>query len=203
MKLLITGFAPFGGEKTNPSWEAVQRLPDSIDGSTILKEVLPVSFAHAGAAIIDLITTKKPDIVIAVGQAGGRSGITVERIAINVNDAELADNDGLVLTDTPCLKNGTAAYFSTLPVKEIIAAIRAEGIPAFISNSAGTYVCNHVMYHALHHCAVHSLPIKAGFIHVPYIPEQVVEKNGVASMSLEKIIDALRQTIAVCIRNEG
>lgn len=200
MNVLITGFAPFGGEKTNPSWEAVQRLPDTIGAATIMKQLLPVSYALAGAAIVELITTKKPDIVIAVGQAGGRSGITVERIAININDAELADNDGLALTDTPCLKGGPTAYFSSLPVKEIIAAIRAEGIPAFISNSAGTYVCNHVMYHALHHCAAHSLPINAGFIHVPFIPEQVCEKNNTASMSLEDIIKALEITIRTCVK---
>lgn len=200
MKVLITGFAPFGGEKTNPSWEAVQRLPDAIDGNVVIKELLPVSYAHAGVVIIDLITKNKPDVVIAVGQAGGRSGITIERVAININDAELADNDGLALTDTPCLKDAPAAYFSTLPVKDIIAAIRAEKIPAFISNSAGTYVCNHVLYHALHHCAVHSLPIKTGFIHVPFLPEQVCEKNNTASMSLENIIRALEIAIHTCVK---
>ncbi len=197
----MTGFAPFGGEKTNPSWEAVKLLPDGMNDIEIVKELLPVTFADAGKLVCEAIDRHAPHCVLCVGQAGGRSGITVERVAININDADIADNAGVTLCDVPCVPNGPAAYFSTLPIKEIVSAVRFAGIPAFISNSAGTYVCNHVLYHALHHSAVHQRAVQTVFIHVPFLPEQTVDKNGIASMSLAEIVKALEIAVSVCAQS--
>ncbi|WP_175059339.1 pyroglutamyl-peptidase I [Thermococcus sp. 2319x1] len=195
MKVLVTGFEPFGGEKINPSWEAVKGLPEKIENAEIIKHQLPVSFRGVKEKLLKIIEDVKPDVVILTGQAGGRVNITVERVAINVMDARMEDNEGYKPEDEPIFEDAPAAYFATIPVKRIVKALRENKIPSMVSNSAGTYVCNTAMYTALHYIAVNGLEAKAGFIHVPYIPEQVLEKPQ-PSMSLEMI----RKAIEIAIR---
>ncbi|AHF81247.1 pyroglutamyl-peptidase I [Thermococcus paralvinellae] len=194
MKVLVTGFEPFGGEKVNPSWEAVKMLPDVIGNAEIVKYQLPVSFKKVRELLPDIISKEKPEVIILTGQAGGRVNITVERVAINVMDSTKEDNDGYKPEDEPIFEDAPVAYFSTLPIKRIIKALRENRIPAMVSNTAGTYVCNTAMFTALHYVAINKLNAKAGFIHVPYIPEQVLEKNA-PSMPLEMIKRAIEIAI--------
>lgn len=193
MKVLVTGFEPFGKEKINPSWEAVKTLPSEVDGAELVKRQLPVSFKKVRKLIPEIIESVEPDMVLLTGQAGGRFNITVERVAINVMDSTKEDNDGYTPEDEPIF-DGPAAYFATIPIKRIVNALRAKRIPAMVSNSAGTYVCNTAMYTALHHISSRGLKAKAGFIHVPYIPEQVLDKAK-PSMPLEMIREAVQLAI--------
>jgi len=195
MRVLVTGFEPFGEEKINPSWEAVKELPEKISKAEIVKHELPVSFKKVKEILPNLIDEVKPDITILTGQAGGRTNITVERVAINVMDSKKEDNDGYKPEDEPIYENAPAAYFATIPIKRVVKALQENKIPAMVSNTAGTYVCNTAMYVALHHIATNNLNAKAGFIHVPYIPEQVLEKAQ-PSMSLEMI----RKAIEIAVR---
>ncbi len=195
MKVLVTGFEPFGGENVNPSWEAVKILPDVVGNAEIVKYQLPVSFKKVRELLPEILSKEKPEVIILTGQAGGRVNITVERVAINIMDSMKEDNDGYKPKDEPIFENAPAAYFSTLPIKRIVKALRENKIPAMVSNTAGTYVCNTAMFTALHYVATNDLSAKAGFIHVPYIPEQVLEKN-VPSMSLEMI----KRAIEIAIR---
>ncbi|MCL2619581.1 MAG: pyroglutamyl-peptidase I [Defluviitaleaceae bacterium] len=190
-KILITGFEPFGGETINPSWEAVKRLPDKIGDAVVEKMSLPVVFGESADKLIAEMRAEKPGAIICVGQAGGRAGINIERIAINIDDTKSPDNKGNQPTDTPICVDGPAAYFATLPVKQIVAALKEAQIPAVVSDTAGTYVCNHVMYTVLHHATKHSPQTKVGFIHIPYLPEQALDKNNAPSMSLDYIVRAL------------
>lgn len=190
MRALVTGFEPFGKEKINPSWEAVKELPEKICKAKVVKHEIPVSFKKVKEILPDLIDEVKPDIIILTGQAGGRTNITVERVAINVMDSKKEDNDGYKPEDVPVYENAPAAYFATIPIKRIVRALQSNKIPAMVSNTAGTYVCNTAMYVSLHHIATNDLNTKAGFIHVPYIPEQVLEKTQ-PSMSLEMIRKAM------------
>jgi len=201
MRVLVTGFEPFGGEKINPSWEAVKGLPEEIEGAEIVKRQLPVSFKKVREMLPALIDDVKPDIVILTGQAGGRANITVERVAINVMDARMEDNEGYKPEDEPIFENAPAAYFATIPIKRIVKALRENRIPAMVSNTAGTYVCNTAMYTALHYISSNGLKAKAGFIHVPYIPEQVLEKPQ-PSMSLEMIRKAIEIAIKESIKDQ-
>ncbi|NJE11935.1 pyroglutamyl-peptidase I [Thermococcus sp. LS2] len=194
MKVLVTGFEPFGGENVNPSWEAVKMLPDVIGNAEIVKYQLPVSFKKVRELLPEIISKEKPEVIILTGQAGGRVNITVERVAINVMDSTKEDNDGYKPEDEPIFEDAPAAYFSTLPIKRIVKALRENKIPAMVSNTAGTYVCNTAMFTALHYVAINKLNAKAGFIHVPYIPEQVLEKNA-PSMPLEMIKRAIEIAI--------
>lgn len=196
MKLLITGFEPFGGESVNPSFEAISRLPDKIGDVEILKARLPVSFIRSGTTLETLIMDFRPDTVICVGQAGGYAGIALERVAINLRDAVIPDNDGMKPVDEPVVPGGPAAYFSSLPVKGMVVALKQNGIPAFVSHSAGTYVCNNVMYTLLHSIQAKSLPIRGGFIHVPYSMEQAATKpSGTPSMALSQMTRALELVV--------
>ena len=196
MKIIVTGFDPFGGEPINPSWEAVKRLDGEIHGHTIIKIQLPTVFGAAGEILTKAIRAHRPHQVICVGQAGGRRGITVERIAVNLRDAKTPDNAGNRPQDEPIRPEGETAYFATLPIKAIVEEIQKNGISAAVSNSAGTYVCNDVMYTALHLAAREFPAMKCGFIHVPYVPEQVSEKpEGTPSMTMDDIVRAL--TLAV------
>ncbi len=199
MKVLVTGFEPFGGEEINPSWEAVSGLPDEIEGAGIIKRQLPVTFNGVRKVLPRLIVGGKPDIVILTGQAGGRSNITVERVAINVMDSTMPDNEGFASEDEPVFEGAPAAYFSTLPIKAIVAALRGEKIPAGVSNTAGTYVCNAAMFTALHTIAVAGMETKAGFIHVPFSHEQALEKPR-PSMAVETIRTALEVAIRTSLR---
>ena len=192
MKILITAFDPFGGETINPALNAVMRLPDEIDGIHIIKRELPTVFGKSVDILYAALEKEKPDAVISVGQAGGRPAITIERIAINIDDAHIPDNEGIQITDTPIIEDGPAAYFTTLPIKAIINDLHQAGIPAAISNTAGTFVCNHVMYSALHYAALNQPELKAGFIHIPYEPRQTVDKPEKPSMSLNDVVDGLK-----------
>lgn len=183
-KILITGFAPFGGEEVNPSWLAVQQLPTEIAGFTLYKLELPTVFAEAAQQVLAEAARIEPDYVISVGQAGGRDAVTPERITVNIRDARIPDNAGNQPHGEFVAPGGPAAYFSTLPVEAMAQAIRDAGIPATVSNSAGAYVCNDVMYSLLH--AFAGSRVKCGFIHVPYIPAQ-----GSPSLPLEKTVAAL------------
>ena len=195
MKILLTAFTPFDGESINPALEAMKLLPDKIGQLEVLKLEVPTVFGKSARLVLESIEQEKPDYVLSIGQAGGRAEITPERIAINIDDAGIPDNEGNQPTDRPIYPDGENAYFSTLPVKAIVEAIKREGIPASISNSAGTYVCNHLMYSVLYSIKKNALPIKAGFIHVPYIPEQTVNKKDKASLSLEEIVRGLEAAL--------
>ena len=196
MKLLTTGFAPFGGERINPAWEAVRRLPDRMGESELIKAEMPTSFAGCAAALEEACRLWRPDGVLCVGQAGGRACVTVERVAINLAEASIPDNDGAKPVDQPLVPGGPAAYFATLPVKAMVRRVREAGIPCQLSYTAGTYVCNCLMYRALHLAAEVYPGMRAGFIHVPYALRQAADKPGsTPSMSLEAITAALAAAI--------
>jgi len=197
MKILVTAFEPFGGENINPAQVAVMQLPDELNGVTIVKKVLPTVFDKSVELLCEMLADEQPDAVISIGQAGGRAGITVERVAINIDDARMPDNDGNTREDRPIKPGGPAAYFSTLPVKAIVAALKESGIPAAVSDSAGTFVCNHVMYAALHYAATNQPGLLAGFVHIPYLPSQTVEKPNMPSMSEENVLAGLKAIISV------
>ena len=188
-KLLITGFEPFGGESINPSWEAVRRLPSEIGGYTLTKLLLPVVFGAAAEKAIKEATALQPNVVLCIGQAGGRNAITPEMIGINLRHASIPDNDGQQPLDEPILPQGDCAFFSTLPVRSISEKIQAEGIPSRVSYSAGAYVCNDLLYTLLAH--FHGSETKVGFLHIPYSTEQ----NKEPSMDLNNIVKGL--TIAI------
>ena len=200
MTILVTGFDPFGGESINPAWEAVKRLPDVLLEQPVIKLEVPTIFGESGTVLQEAILTHQPDLVIAVGQAGGRNGITVERVAINLDDARIPDNAGNQPLDEVIQATGEAAYFSSLPIKAMVAAIRQVGLPASVSNSAGTFVCNHLMYQALF--ATNGTFARAGFIHVPFIPSQTVAKTA-PSMNLTDIVKGLTTAIEAAIIHES
>ncbi len=197
MKVLITAFEPFGGQKVNSALEVMKALPDCLGKLRILKQELPTVFYKSIQTAWRAIEQSKPDVVISLGQAGGRSCISIERIAINIDDTEMADNEGNKPIDRPIFEDGENAYFSTLPIKEMVEAIKAAKIPAEISNSAGTYVCNHLMYGILYKINKERLNIGAGFMHLPFIPEQVVEQPGRPSMSLNDIVRGVKAACRV------
>mgnify|MGYP005752020565 FL=1 len=200
MKVLVTGFDPFGGEKVNPAYEAVKLLPDTIAGAEIIKIEIPTVFTRSADVLEEAIRKYQPDMVLDVGQAGGRSCMTVEKVAINLKEARIPDNDGEQPFDEPIREDGDTAYFSTLPVKAMVENMRAHGIPAHISYTAGTYVCNCIMYHALYLAAKKYPGIRAGFIHVPYESGQVVDKaNGTPFMALEMIAKGLEYSIEAAV----
>ena len=191
MKVLITGFDPFGGESINPAWEAVKAMKDSIDGIEVIKLQIPTVFKKSAEKLFAGIEEHKPDAVICIGQAGGRYDMSVERIAINMDDGRIPDNEGYQPIDTPVYEDGENAYFATLPIKGIVEEIKSAKIPASVSNTAGTYVCNHIMYSLLYYISKNNLNIKGGFIHVPYITEQVVDKKNMPYMEVTTITKAL------------
>ena len=187
-KLLITGFDPFGGETVNPAWEAVKKLPDRITDYTLYKLEIPTVFGLAAETVLAKAAQTQPDLILCIGQAGGRAAVTPERIAVNIRDARIPDNAGNQPGGEQIAPDGPAAYFTTVPVKEMAAAIENAGIAATVSNSAGAFVCNDTLYSLLHHYA--HTDVKVGFIHVPYLPEQ-----GQPNMELEVITKALEAAI--------
>lgn len=189
-KLLITGFEPFGGEKINPSWEAVKLLPDEIGNFSLTKIEVPVVFGKAADTVIEKAEEINADAVICVGQAGGRTGVTPEMVAVNLRFASIPDNEGKQPKDVPVIEDGENAYFSTLPVRKMTAAVSEAEITSSVSYSAGTYVCNDLIYSVLHRFK--NTGTKACFIHVPFIPEQTTDKP---SMELETIAKALEIAI--------
>jgi len=198
-KILVTCFDPFGGATVNPSQMAVTKLPDEIAGAKILKQVIPTVFNKSIDTLYEILKAEAPDAVICVGQAGGRPNITVERIAINIDDARIPDNEGHQLIDTPVVEDGPSAYFATLPIKAMVKNCNDIGIPAAISNTAGTFVCNHLMYAACHYAAVTQPKLKAGFVHIPFLPEQTTDKPTMPSMSCTDIITGLTSLIKTTI----
>lgn len=199
-RVLLTGFEPFGGEAVNPAARAVSKLAGkSIDGYEIIARVIPTVFGKSAQAVQDAIGEFEPEVVISVGQAGGTHSIRVERLALNLDDASIPDNEGNQPRDSAIVPDGPVAYWSTLPVRAIVETLTGNMIPAYISYSAGTYVCNHVFYATSHFVAANKLPIKVGFIHVPYLPEQVVRKPHAPSMSEEMIVQALEIAVAVSV----
>ena len=191
MKIIVTGFDPFGGETINPSIECVKALPE-IEGVELIRLELPTVFKESAIRLNEVINDVKPDAVLSVGQAGGRAGITMERIAINVDDARIPDNISQQPIDEAIQSEGEAAYFTTLPIKRIVKALREAGISAEVSNTAGTFVCNHIMYQALFAATKANKPFKAGFMHIPFIPEQTTDKP---SLPLEESTRALQIAI--------
>ena len=203
MKILVTGFDPFGGEKVNPAYEAVQLLPDKISSSDIVKIEIPTAFSKSALVVEEAIKKYNPDVVLNIGQAGGRSSITVEKVAINLAEARIPDNEGEQPIDKKLQQDGETAYFATIPVKAMVKNIRDHGIPANISYTAGTYVCNSIMYNVLYMIHKRYTNIRAGFIHVPFSTKQVVDKpEGTASMSVETIVKALEYAIEVIVENK-
>ena len=202
MKLLLTAFSPFGGEKINPSLEAVKLVKDKIFETDIIKLEVPTVFGKSIKIVADVIEKEKPDYVLCIGQAGGRYGITPERVAINIDDARIPDNEGNQPIDIPVFADGEPAYFSNLPVKAMVEAIKEEGLISSLSNSAGTYVCNHLMYGVLYHINKIYKGMKGGFIHVPYIPEQTTDKPDKPSMPLKDIVRGLEAAIRAIAENK-
>ena len=210
--VLVTGFEPFGGEKSNPSWEVCTRLPREIDGLRVETCRIPCEFRHAIEVVAAAIERHQPALVVCLGQAGGRAHLSVERVAINVDDARIPDNAGERPIDEPIAVSGPPAYFATLPVKAMAAAMRAAGVPAQVSNTAGTYVCNHLMYGVLHYLAAGdsaqldaggalSPRVRAGFIHVPYSEEQVLDKTAIPAMAVTTMARGIEAAIAAAHRN--
>ena len=198
MRILVTAFDPFGGETINPARAAAAALPDQIGGAEISKLWVPTVFGEAGAAATAAMDRLRPDAVISLGQAGGRKAVTPERIAINLMDAKAPDNAGHQPHEQPIEPVGPDGCFSTLPVKAMAAAIRGTGLPGEVSNSAGTFVCNDLMYRVLRHAARTMPDTRCGFIHVPYLPEQAAEKGpDTPSMRLEDMVRALTAALEV------
>ncbi|MCD7880262.1 MAG: pyroglutamyl-peptidase I [Clostridiales bacterium] len=188
MNLLVTGFEPFGGEAVNPSWEAVRRLPAHIDGVTVTSVQLPTAFQRGEQALLRALEDCRPERVLCVGLAGGRKGFTLERVGINLRDARIPDNDGFQPEDRPVRPDGPAACFATLPVKEMVQGLNRAGIPAAVSYTAGTYVCNDILYTLLDWQAREMPESRGGFLHLPYTLGQAAEKGeNVPGMALEEM----------------
>ena len=196
-KILITGFEPFGGETINPSQAIAQNLHGTeIGGHEVVGVLLPGVFGAANRELSRQLRAIRPSLVVCLGQAGGRAAITPERVAINVDDARIPDNAGAQPVDRPVVQGGPAAYFSTLPLKAIVAGLRADGVPAEVSQTAGTFVCNHVFYGLMH--ALRRRPgVRGGFIHVPFLPEQA--KKGQASLALDTMVAAIARVTEIAL----
>lgn len=206
-KVLITGFDAFGNTPVNPAQEAVKALDGTtLDGAKIIGRVVPSIFYKSIEVVKDAIEEIEPDIVIMLGEYGGRSVLTVERIAHNLNDSsryKLADNDGVILQGEPTIPDGPAAYYTNLPIRAIVKAMRESGIPSDISDTLGTNICNHLMYGILHYVAVNKLSVQAGWIHLPHLPSvAAMEENlGKPSMSLETSVAGIEAGIKATLEN--
>lgn len=201
MKILLTAFEPFGGETLNPAQEAVALVKDNIAGAEIVKIDVPVVFNKAGEVVYAAMKKEKPDVVFCIGQAGGRFGCTPERIAINLQDARIPDNDNQQPFDVPCFKDGPIAYFTSLPVKKMVEAIKQAGVPSSVSYTAGTYVCNDLMYSVLYHIDKEFNGVRGGFMHVPYLHEQVMAKPNTTSLSKQDVVKAIEAAITAIVNN--
>ncbi len=199
MKVLVTGFDPFGGEKLNPALEAIKSLPSEIQGAEVRWLEVPTVFYKSAKILEEEIRIYQPDIVLCIGQAGGRKGLTPERVAINQDDARIQDNEGNQPIDRPIQLDGPPAYFSSLPIKAMVQAIKEEGLPASVSNTAGTFVCNHLMYQVLYLVEKEFPTIKAGFMHIPYMMEQVIDKPNTPAMDLVDIVRGIEAAIRATI----
>lgn len=193
-RILITGFEPFGNNKMNSSEIVLKNLPD-FNFVELYKELLPVSFSRSVKTVIQLLNDIKPDIVISLGQAGSRNSVDIERIAINIDDCRNPDNDGVMFKDTKIIENGPDALFSTLPVRNMADAVVACNIPSKVSNSAGTFVCNHLLYSILYYIKENHLSVKAGFVHLPCLTEPQSDNLEVQSFSLDDLLKAVEVII--------
>lgn len=199
MKILLTGFDPFGGESINPALEAVKLVKAPI-GAELVRLEVPTVFGRSVATVLEAVRLHRPDAVVCVGQAAGRGEITPERVAINIADASIPDNEGNQPCDAPIIPEGENAFFSTLPVKAMAEAIRAAGLPASVSNTAGTFVCNQLMYGLLYHISREFPGMRGGFIHVPCIPEQAARmEKPVPSLPLPEIVRGLEAALSVLV----
>lgn len=203
MKILVTGFDPFGEDKINPAIESVKKLPDEIKGVKIIKLEIPTVYMKSLEKIDEAIKEYNPDVILSIGQAGGRPDITVERVGINVDDYRIKDNEGNQPIDTKIYDDGENAYFSNLPIKAIVENIRKNNIPASISNTAGTFVCNHVLYGVQYLLDKKYPNKKSGFIHIPFLPEQVINRPNTPSMSISTIVKALTLALEAIIENDS
>jgi pyroglutamyl-peptidase len=201
INVLLTGFDPFELETVNPSWDAVRALDGwKVGRATVHARQVPCVFGEAIDVLARAMDELQPQLVLCIGQAGGRAEFTPERIAINIDDARTADNKGREPIDVPVVPGAPAAYFSTLPIKAMVRDLRAAGVPASVSNSAGTFVCNHIFYGLMHRIATHPVPgQRGGFIHIPYLPEQAARFPGAPSMSLETMVKALRIAVTTAL----
>lgn len=189
--VLLTGFEPFGNSSLNPSGEIVK----AIKADNIVSAILPVVFGESALLLKGLIDQHKPDVVLCLGQAEGRHAMTPERIAINIDDARMADNSGALVSERAVIEGGPDAYFSTLPVKEMVNAMKAAGVPAVISYSAGTFVCNHIFYALQHH--LKGSGVKSGFTHVPLMDQQRIEFTGLPTMPLAQMVAGVEAGLRV------
>ena len=190
-KLLITGFDPFGGQTVNPAWEAVKLLPEEIGDYTLHKLQIPTVFGLGAQTVLEKAAVVEPDLILCIGQAGGRSAVTPERIAVNIRDAKIPDNSGKRPVGEFVSAEGPAAYFATVDVLKMACRAEERGLPATVSNSAGAFVCNDVLYTLLHR--YHGTQTRVGFIHVPWLPEQ-----GTPSLPLEQTVSTLIAMIESC-----
>jgi pyroglutamyl-peptidase len=197
MKALVTGFEPFDGDRVNPSFEVLARLPLRWGMLDIAPVALPVAYSGALPTLRQAIAASVPDIVLCTGLAGGRAELSLERVAINVDDARIPDNEGDQPIDRPVVGGAPAAYFSTLPIKAAVAALREAGLPAAVSHSAGTFLCNHVFYGLMHEAALGTHRFRGGFLHVPYLPSQAARVPGAPSMALEQIVEGIEIILSV------
>ncbi|MCU5330791.1 pyroglutamyl-peptidase I [Bacillus wiedmannii] len=196
--VLLTGFDPFGGESINPAWEVAKSLHEKTVGEyKIISKQVPTVFQKSISVLKEYIKELNPEMIICIGQAGGRPDITIERVAINVDDARIADNEGNQPVDVPVVEEGPAAYWSTLPMKAIVKRVQEEGIPASVSQTAGTFVCNHLFYGLMHELEKRDKKIKGGFIHIPFLPEQASNYPGQPSMSLSTISKGIELAVEV------
>ena len=202
MKILISGFDPFGGEKINPAIESVKLLPDEIKGAKIIKVEIPTVARKSLKKLEEVIEIEKPDVVLSVGQAGGRTDISVERVGINMDDFRIKDNEGNQPIDEKIAKDGPDAYLVTIPIKAMVQKMIENKIPASVSNTAGTFVCNHVCYGMAHLASTKYPNMRTGFVHIPFLPEQVVDKRNMPSMPLELIAKGLEYAIEAIVENK-
>lgn len=202
MKILVTGFDPFGGEPINPAIESVKRLPDNIAGAEIIKLEIPTVRKKSLEKIEEAINEHNPDVILSIGQAGGRFDISIERVGINLDDFRIPDNEGNQTIDEPIFPDGENAYFVKLPVKAMVQNVQKNNIPASVSYTAGTFVCNHVLYGILYLIEKKYNEKKSGFIHIPFLPEQVVDKRNTPSMELSTIVKGLTAAIEAIVKND-
>ena len=203
MKILVTGFDPFGEDKINPAIEAVKRLDDEIAGAKIVKLEIPTVFGDCAEVVHEAILKEKPDYVLNIGQAGGRYALTPERVAINFDDGRIADNKGYQPIASPIHEDGQNAYFTQLPVKAMARAIREAGLPSSVSTTAGTFVCNHIMYQVQYMIDKEFRNLKAGFMHIPYLPEQVVAKPETPCLNLTDDVRGIIAAISAIVKMDG
>ena len=201
MKILVTGFDPFGGEPINPAIESVKRLPDNIAGAEIIKLEIPTVRKKSLEKIEKAINEHNPDVILSIGQAGGRFDISIERVGINLDDFRIPDNEGNQIIDEPIFPDGENSYFVKLPVKAMIQNVQKNNIPASVSYTAGTFVCNHVLYGVLYLIEKKYKGKKSGFIHIPFLPQQVVDKRNTPSMELNTIVKGLTAAIEAIVKN--